>query len=167
MNPYKCWLLKHFELDIDIINIIKLHTRIIKPPTYEELKLGIVNNYYIKNDIVYTSQLPIHVNFYKNLYNYVSTDIYVDVEDGLKAPDIHFSYFVDNTLFDYTFILNYELSFINPNQIYMYWIDKDAHCFYNKDVLDIDNVEEQLDPNPFTFDRKGIYVIVGQVIFIA
>lgn len=165
MNYYKCWLLQHFELDIDIIKLIKQHTRIIRPPTYEELKLGIVNDNYIINNIVYTSQFSIHENFQKSLYRYVQTEIYTDINGSY--PDIHFSYFVDNTLFDYTFILNCKLSFINPNQIYMYWIDKNAHCFYYSDVLDIDNVEERLDPNTFTFDRKGSYVIIGQVIFIA
>jgi len=50
-----------------------------------------------------------HENFNQSVHNYVEIEIYVDDENGLTSPNIHFSYFVDSTLFDYTFILNCEI----------------------------------------------------------
>lgn len=72
---------------------------------------------------------------------------------------------MDNTLLDYTFILNCELSFINPSHIQIYWMDKDADFLYCKDLLE-DDTQERLNHDT-TLDRDGSYVIVGQVIFIA
>ena len=165
----KWWLLGQLQnLDIDVIYLIKQHTRVIKPPTYEALKLGIVDSTYKVNDIVYISQFPTYDYFYQTPYNYVETEIYTGppfTED--EIPEIHFSYFVDNTLYDCTFILNYNLSFINPLHIQIYSIDKDADFIYYKDVLADDCVKEQLDVNIPDISRSGSYVVKGQIVFIA
>lgn len=85
----KWWLISQLQnLDMDIIYLIKQHIRVIKPPTYEALKMGIIGNQYITNNIVYTSQFPMHENFYQTPHNYVETEIYVD-----SIPEIHFSFF--------------------------------------------------------------------------
>ncbi len=157
MNYYKYWLINHFELDIDVIGLIKRHTRVIKPPSYEELKLNIKNDQYIKNNLILNSQFKVHDNFYLREYQYEQTNI--AVENGIWQ--IYFSYFVKDTLYDYTFILDTKESFINPEHIQIYWIEKEL--IYYENILDSDS-QAQLTSH---IGQDGCYSTAGQVILIA
>lgn len=157
---YKCWLINHLDLDIDVIYLIKKEMiKVIQPPTYQELKLGLKNNEYIKNGVVYKPYYnQVHDNFYKHEYDYVQTEIFVHQN---KILDIQFDYMLKNTLFDYDFIIDFKKSNINIDDIEIYWLEN--NLFY----LDDDYNDHELIYNNKFPTTSSLYSIRGNVIFIA
>lgn len=157
MYVYKRWLLNYLALDIDIINTLKqMIITIIQPPTYEELKLGLKNNQYIKNGIIYKK----YYDTVHEQYDYVQTAIFIEKN---KITDIIFGYMLKDTLFDFDFIIDFKQSNINPNDIAIYSIENN-NIYY----LDDDNEEhEMLYDDQFDFNfYSNMISIRSNVIFI-
>lgn len=156
---YKCWLINYLNLDIDVIYLIKKEMiKVIQPPPYQELILGLKNNEYIKNGVVYKPYYnQVHDNFYKHEYDYVQTELFVHQN---KILDIQFGYMLKNTLFDYDFIIDFKKSNINIDDIEIYWLEN--NLFY----LDDDYNDHELIYNNKFPTTSSLYSIRGNVIFI-
>lgn len=156
MDYYKYWLIGNLEnLDCDIINCIKKNIRVIKAPTFEEIKLGWKDDCYIHNQIVHLSRYD-NIEFNNNLYEYESTSIWV--ENG-KITDINFYYFMKDTLYDYSFYIDLEKSKIKNLTIYKY--SNDDIIFLTNDLLSMSEKKvEKIDLNkPGIYDVKDIILI--------
>jgi hypothetical protein len=117
MDYYKYWLIGNLNnLDSDIINCIKSNIRVIKPPNFEDVKLGWKDNCYIENQIVYVDQCSNTV-FNDNEYLYDGAGIWI--ENG-KITDVYFYYFMKDTLYDYCFYIDLEKSNIKNLIIHKY-----------------------------------------------
>lgn len=146
MYLYKYFLTKNFNgLDIDIINIINKHIRVIEPPSYDQLLTGLVNEEYDKDFVLNTYFL--NYEFYIEEYKYAETII--TIKRG-RVSAIYFIYQWKNNTVE--FYIDFKKSFINPKYIQLYEYDD----VYYKSVIPerVYNID---------FDRDGDYVILGKL----
>ncbi len=136
---YKYWLVKQFTiLDIDIINLINQHTRIIQPPYTIQPSPNIVHNNLFLDQNFHT---PYNIN-----YDYEKS--IVEIKNN-QIVNIHFNYFSD-PFYDVSYHINFQKSFINPTYIQLYQYET---IYYNG--IEVDHFSQ--DGDYIIFDAIFIY----------
>jgi hypothetical protein len=147
---YYCWLLNQFDLIDDIKYYIKTFMlfKIIKPPSYDTLKLNYKNKQYHDNGVVIKEMYDLTpLNFFDEREKiYIATCINIK---NKYITEIQFSYFVEGTLLDYDFYVDFEASYINPKHIYLK--QSVLMCMFDHDFNQHFNIT--------SFDQDGIYSI--------
>ena len=116
MDYYKYWLLKEFDLIMDVKNYIKQYTlmRLIKPLLWGGIRF--INYCYIKDDIVYRAQ---SLSNWHPIYHLSKTHIHMLNNNINKIEYIynnHLEYLIGHMVIE----IDFALSHINSNYITTY-----------------------------------------------